>query len=70
MLHELIPLLVLAGIFSFYGIAQVAKSYWEQSLIDTAEDSFEDVEDMIINITPTETPFSGLFKKDKNDDIN
>lgn len=70
MLQQLIPLLVLAGIFSFYGIAQAAKAYWEQSLLDTAEDHFEDVEEMIINITPTETPFSGLFKKDKNDDIN
>lgn len=41
MLEQLIPLLVLAGIFSFYGIAQVAKAYWYDSAANVAEEHFD-----------------------------
>lgn len=62
MLHELLPLLILAGIFSFYGLLKIAKAYYGAA--STLADAQKHLDELITNITPQETPFMRAIKKE------
>jgi hypothetical protein len=55
LIKQLLPILILSGIFSIYGLVQLARyCFWE-----TLDERVLD--DLITNITPVETPFSRMI---------